>query len=431
MNILLDYFFPITAINPTPSASTAFLKQVCVVAKPKDGGVSTGVITLCTSISQVQAKFGTNASAEVQKLFDAGMSRVYVLPMNNLALATALEGHESDFFTLLISRADFADADIQDIIAVAEVKSSRKIQDILYTSKLTGTAGDAITIDYNTGGTGGGATVSVSGNAITVQIEDGVTTAATIAAAIAAYPAANALVGTAVDAGDEDDVQAVFGAALSLQGGVDQVIGDPSGFDVGAFKGVVGVASTDDSFLATQAAIENRAAFHTTSTNKAKNLFYAFGKMLSNASNWLNQQYISMPLADDIDTLGEANALFDDKISFVISDDQYGNRLALLACGGEAIVAPYIKRNLEIDMQSAALTYISGNQPALTVVQASLLESELKKVIDLYIERKWISAGTVSVTLGTDDFVVNAAVNIAKPKAMWRILGEIRQTLEG
>ncbi len=314
-NILLDYLFPITTIEPTAEASTGFLKKVLVVAKPKDGGVTTGVITNCTTMTTVNTKVGATAAAEIQKLFDAGMAAVQVLPMDDLDLATALEGHESDFFTILISNADFTDANVTDDL------------------------------------------------------------------------------------------------------------------ELGDFTGVVGVASTDDAYLATQAAIANRSAWHTTASNDGKNMFYAFGKLLSNASNWRNQQYISMPVADDVSTLGDAEALFDDRINFVISDDEFSNRLAFFVAGGKAIVAPYIKKNLEIDMQSEALSYISGNQPGYTKVQAALLEDELQKVIDEYIDSQWLEAGTVEVELVNDNFVATGNINIAEPKALWRVFAEMRQTL--
>jgi hypothetical protein len=320
MNILLDYFFPITAITPTPAASTAFLKQACVVGKPVSP--DTGSFTLCTSSSAAQALVDSAAAkAEIAQLFAGGLTRCYVLTSPDLDIADAIEGHEADFFTILVT-SDYSDADI---------------------------------------------------------------TAA----------------------------------------------------DFGEFTGVVSISSVDDAFLAVQAAIENRSAFHTTSGNKAKNMFYAFGKLLSNSVGWLNQQYITMPFADDVSTLGDANALFDDKVNFVISDDEFGNRLALLACGGKAIVAPYIVRNLEIDMQSKALQYISGNMPSYTHTQAALLEDELDKVLNGdaessnpgYIGKGWIEAGTVSVKLEQDNFVASGYINIAEPKAMWRIFGEIRQTL--
>lgn len=431
MNILLDYFFPISSIEPTPAASTAFLKQVCVVGKPKDGGVTTGVITLITAASSASTYFGAEASDEVEQLFNAGMSRVYLLPMDDLDLADALEGHESDFFTLLIS-SDFSDEEVEtgEQITTAEVKSSKKIQDILYTSKLDGSDGDAITISYiEDQASGDQAIVGVDGNAITVDIDDSATTAATIAAAILGSTPANALVSAIVDEGDEGDIQAVTGSPISLEGGVDEVTDEGDGLDVGQFEGVTGLSSADDEFLSDQASTTNRAAFHTTSGNKAKNMCFAFGKLLSNSLNWLNQQYITMPLADDVGSLGEANNLFDDRISFVISDSQFGNRLALFAAGGKAIVAPYIKRNLQIDMQSAALSYISGNQPQYTRKQAALLENELQKVVQSYIDRQWIESGTVEVKLEQDNFIASGYINIAEPKALWRIFGEMRQTL--
>ena len=309
MNILLDYFFPITVISPPPAASTAYLKQVCIIVTPK-AAVPTGIATLCTSMVQVAA---LTDNTEAQQLFNAGMSRVYVMPADDLDLADALVDYGSDFFTVLIS-SDFVDADV---------------------------------------------------------------TAA----------------------------------------------------DFGTFKGVVGVSSDSDVFLAVQSVIENRAAFHTTTTNKAKNLFYAFGKLLSNSLNWTNQQYITMPVADDVATLGAANALFDDKISFVINDTEFGKRLGLFAAGSKAIVAPYITRNLEIDLQSRALSYISGNQPGYTKTQAALLEDELQKVVTGFIDRQWIDAGTVEVKLEQENFVASGYINISEPKALWRIFGEIRQTL--
>lgn len=310
MKILLDYLFPITAIEPTPAASTAFLKQVLVVGKPK-GGVTPGTIVLCTSTTEVEAQLDTADAAEAAELFAAGMTRVYVLPSSDLDLDAELAS--PDFYTILIT-SGFTDSNV-------------------------------------------------------------------------------------------------------------------TGADFGTFPGVIGVASTDDTFLATQAAISKRCAFHMNSTNKAKNMFYAFGKLLSNSLNWKNQQYVEMPLADDVTTLGKANTLFDDRISFVISDDEFSKRLSMFAAGGKAITAPYIERNLQIDMQSKALQYISGNQPGYTKTQAALLEDELQKVIESYFEKDWIEAGKIEITLAEDNFVASGEINIAEPKALWRIFGEMRASL--
>lgn len=311
MKILLDYFFPISSIEPTPAASTAFLKQVLAVVKPTGAAVE-DTITLCTTTTAVDAFSNTNV--EVDQLFAAGMNRVFVVAVDALAgLGDILAGHESDFYTILIT-SDFSDSEM-------------------------------------------------------------------------------------------------------------------NAADFGAFTGVIGMASTVDATNATRAAIANRVAFHSTTANKAKNMFYAFGKLLSNALAWRNQQYVTVPLADDVATLGAANTLFDDKVSFVISDDEFGERLALFAVGGKAIVAPYIKKNLEIDLQSSALSYVSGNQPAYSMKQAALLEDELKKVVQGYVEREEIENGTVEVRLEEENFVASGYMNISEPKALWRIFGEMRQTL--
>jgi hypothetical protein len=428
--ILLDYFFPITAIEPTPEASTAFLNQVCIVVTPASM-VETGVVTLCTSMADV-AELTDNTDA--QQLFNAGMSRVYVLPMDDLNLSSVMDDEASNFFTVLIS-SDFDEDDVE------ETKATGIITIDTFANLVSGTD-DIITV-------GGIAFTAQSGaveegEATFQAATDDATTAASLAAQINAHAGASALVTaeaegavvtlTAVGDGAAGnlvtltytDGDANVGAVLSglsagkLSGGL--------GLFLGIFTGVCGVWSTDDDFLEDQAVITNRCAFHSTSTNKAKNMFYSFGKFLS-ATAWANQQYISLPVADDIDTLGEAANLFDLKISFCISDDQYSNRLALFACGGEAIFSPYVIRNLEIDMQSAGLTYVSGNQPTYTKTNAALLEDELQKVVQDYIDDRLIESGIVEVTLRQDNFVATSDINIAQPKAMWRIEGTLRQTL--
>jgi hypothetical protein len=434
-NILLDYLFPITSIEPTPEASTGFLKQVLVVGHPKDGGVTTGVISTCTTMTQVSALLGTAAAAEVQQLFNAGLSRVFILPSDELDIADAIEGHEADFFTILVA-SDFADADVTATLATGTITVTS------YANLVSGTD-DAVTI----GGVAftaqtGAATL---GDATFQAATSNNATAASLAAQINAHAVVGDLVtatvlsavvtltakGTGLSGNDvtltyTDNDSNVGITVAGLSGGK---LSGGDGLFVGAFEGVVGVSSTDDAFLAVQAAVANRSAWHTTSTNKAKNMFYAFGKMLSNPLNWRNQQYISMPFADDVDTLGECENLFDDRINFVISDDEFSNRLAFFVAGGKAIVAPYVKRNLQIDMQSKALSYIAGNQPSYTKTQAALLEDELQKVIDVYIATDWLSDGVVEIDLVEDNFVASGNINIAEPKALWRIFAEMRATL--
>ena len=136
-----------------------------------------------------------------------------------------------------------------------------------------------------------------------------------------------------------------------------------------------------------------------------------------------------MPLTDGVASLGDAETLFDDKVSFTITDDEYSHRLGLFAAGGKAIVAPYITRNLQIDMQSTALSYIASNQPQYTKKAATQLENALQDVIELYIQREWITSGTVSILLEEDNFVASGYINISEPSALWRVFSEMQQTL--
>lgn len=311
-NILLDYFFPITQISPVPSASTAFLKQICLVVKPAES-VPTGVITECENMTEVAA---LTDNTEAQELFDGGLSKVYILPTDDLDIATALANQGSLFYTLAIS-SDFVDLDVTDDL------------------------------------------------------------------------------------------------------------------EVGSWDGVIGVSSDSDAFLETQVVIKNRVGFlDEGNTQGAKDMLYAFAQILKNLTSWRNQQYIEMP-ADSaaVTTLGRANNLFDKRISFVIADAQYGKRLGFFAAGGQAIVAPYILRNLEIDMQSRGLQYIVNNQPQYTLTEATLLQDELQSVIDDYITRRWIEAGVVEILLQQANFVATGQIDVATPNALWRVAAELRQTL--
>lgn len=440
--ILLDYFFKIVAINPTPAASTAFLKQACVVVSPKGGyGGTLGTPVLCTTNAQIAA---VTDNVEAQQLLAAGLSRVYVMPVDDLYLADFLEDFGDDFFTLLIS-SDFDKTDITVAQAYGTVTISN------YANLVSGTD-DVVTINGVAFTAQAGA--ATPGDATFQAATDNDTTAESLAAQINAYVAfEDVLEASVVDnvvtitsleenTWDGNDVTLTYtdndtnvGATLGhlsagkLSGG--------AGLYLGVFAGVTGVVSDDTAFLATQAAIENRCAFYEAGSTNGKNMCYAFGKLLANPTDWKNQQYITMPFADDTDVLGEAENLFDDKISFVISDDEFGTRLALFACGGKAIVAPYIIRNLEIDLQSKGLQYVSANQPAYTLTQAALLEDELQKVIDGdglengnpgYVGKGWITEGTVRVTLEEDNFVASGNIAVPTPRALWRIAGQLTQS---
>lgn len=227
----------------------------------------------------------------------------------------------------------------------------------------------------------------------------------------------------------DDELAAQAGQFYTLIVSSDFTKTNFDGADFGAFDGVIGFSSSTESEVADVSAESKRVGFFGNGTNKAKNMMYAFGKLLSQTS-WKNLQYITMPLDDGVNLLGSAETMFDDKVSFVISDDEYGKRLALFAAGGKAIVAPYITKNIVIDLQSTALQYVSGNQPAYTKKEAALLEDEMKKMVQQkYIDTGLIEDAVIEVKLIENNFVANGYINIAEPKALWRIFADMQQTL--
>lgn len=432
-NILLDYFFPITVINPTPAASTAFLKQLCLAVKPKSGVPGASPV-FCATMAEV-ALLTDNTEAE--QLFAAGMSGVYILTTNDLDMGTALIGHEFDFFTLVIS-SDFEDSDIVGQAyqpANPGAFASADIFGATLRAANKGIAGNNISISLVGGGVAGSEVVTVDGNQITVQIAQSDTRLSQLKVALDSSPEASALASLIVPFEVETDPVDTINTPRFLAGGENVTPELPAkvAMNLGAYKGVTGVSSSDDAFLEAQAVIENRCAFKSVG-NGAKNLLFAFGKLLSNAVNWANQQFITMPFSDNVNQLGNARNYFDKRISFVIDDAQFGKRLSFFGCGGKAIVAPYIVRNLVIDMQSQALSYVSSNQPGYTKVHAALMEDELQKIITGteekpgYVERGWITRGKVEIKLEQANFVASGYIEIAEPGALWRIDGQVKQT---
>lgn len=402
---LLDYVFKILVNTPIAAANTAFLKQLCIVAKPKDGSVEAGIYE-CVNMAAVQA---LTDNPDAQQAFNAGMSRVFILISDDLDLADAL-ANASQFFTILVS-SDFR-----------EKFASAVIENMTFVAAEAGPGGNSESVEFaDVMGSTDIASVSVAGGAITVSVNLGFTKKSTALAAILDKPEAMALLGSAIlETGHADDLIALGSA--SLAGGADIV--DFSTLEVGTFKGVVGLSGpvSERANLKAEGTKANRSAW----LGDIRNMVYAFGKMLSNAASWKNQQYIQLPYAGVTD-LGDAESLFDDRINFGVTDDDYGNRLALFVAGGKAIVAPYILKNLCIDLQGSALTWINLNQPDYNLTQASLLEDYLNQRVieEKYIAQRWVTAANVQIELVEDNFVANGEITVTEPRALWRIAGEM------
>lgn len=198
------------------------------------------------------------------------------------------------------------------------------------------------------------------------------------------------------------------------------------------FDGVVGISSSDDSVIEEFVKKENHCAVYQAEETAGNNMFKAFGSLLAYKKNkWTNQQYIAMDYSDNVNSLDAADALFEIRASFVLTSPEYGNRLAFFVCGGNsgavAIAAPYIYQELITKLQGSALNWLNLNEPDYTTAEAALLENQLQKVIDKYIESGQISAGSIAVTADQDNFVMSAAANVPQPKATWRIVSTMSE----
>ena len=99
----------------------------------------------------------------------------------------------------------------------AGVKASKVIQELTYTAAKAGAPGNDITIEYLDTATAGAEVVTVTGNAISVAIEDGVSTATQVKAAIDGSAAALALVAVAIT-GTASNAQETQAATALLSG---------------------------------------------------------------------------------------------------------------------------------------------------------------------------------------------------------------------
>lgn len=206
----------------------------------------------------------------------------------------------------------------------------------------------------------------------------------------------------------------------------DFVTADLTTADYGDFTGVVAKCFADQAEAKAFGVTENRCAFYVkTATNIGKNMFYAFGKLFS-AVSWKNQQFITMPYDDGIYALGDAESAFNDRVSFTLTSDDFGKKLGFFVVGQKAIIAPYIFKEMVIELQNRAVQYINTNQPQYTVTQGTLLENALQEdVIDDYIKNNLVSSGSIKITVDDENFEATGTITVPTPTALWRVSAEL------
>jgi hypothetical protein len=430
-DLLLDYAFPIEANEALADPSTAYLKRVLVVAKPKTGQEgNVGTIYQCLNMAAVAARTDND---NAQELFDAGLTQCYVLLADDLDMVTPLENFKSAF-TLLVSD----DFDKDDMI-LAQASGTITVTD--YADLISGTD-DSITLNGVTFTAQTGAVTE--GEATFQAATSNDATAASLAAQINAHDDTKddviaTVVGAVITVKAKDsgtagnDIGLTYtdndtNVGITLAGLTANKLSGGAGILVGSWNGVIGVSESDLDFLEDQAVITKRTAFFGSDTNGATNMFSAFGQFLA-ARDWKNQQYVEMPADDEIDELGEAKNLYDLRVSFVLTSEQYGNKLAFFTNNRKAIVAPYISELFQISLQGWGVAYIAANQPAYTVKEASLLQDELKEKADkAFKDTGLIEDLTVKISLVNSNFTANGDLTMKEPKALWRVAAVLTET---
>ena len=169
----------------------------------------------------------------------------------------------------------------------------------------------------------------------------------------------------------------------------------------------------------------NVCAFFENGTPKnAYKMFFAFGTFLS-ATLWRNQQYI--PSTSDsgaVKTVGDAEALYDDRVSFFLTGDSSGTRLGFFCVGGLSMTTPYVSKELELSMQFKMTNYLTVNQPFNVELSRASLARIGNKQVKVYLDAGLLDpdeTNTISITKSVEVFEVNGALTTAPAIALWRV----------
>ena len=155
------------------------------------------------------------------------------------------------------------------------------------------------------------------------------------------------------------------------------------------------------------------------------NLYYALGNLLS-LDTLDNRQYIELPVTDNVVELGDAEDLFNKRISLSTSDIDYGHRLSGFFVGGQPIIAPYVDKLLQLDLQAAGVTATNLYKPNMTASAVAKVRDYLyQKVIIKYINPDIIPNITLSLEVNDEGWVAKGKIALSEIKALWRYSIEI------
>lgn len=173
------------------------------------------------------------------------------------------------------------------------------------------------------------------------------------------------------------------------------------------------------------------AFFENGTTKNAYKMFFAFGTFLA-ATLWRNQQYIpSTSESGAVKTVGDAETLYNDRVSFFLTGDSSGTRLGFFCVGGLSITTPYVSKELELSMQFQMTNYLTVNQPFNVELSRASLARIGNKQVKVYLDAGLLDpdeTNTISITKSVEVFEVNGALTTAPAIALWRVKISAYQT---
>lgn len=206
------YTYPTVVVQTYMTFTARRWGQFPTISFTNGATAGSEIVSVDSSLNiTVQIASGTSTMLQIKTAIDATAGSATGLSAGDLVSLVITGGHNSDA-VVTVDGAALAGG-------TAASKAFLTIGHLVYTAHTAGTAGNSIRVKYTSGGS---LSVSVSSNDITVQLKnDGSSTNALIAAAVAASGPAAALVDTASDGLATSFVPtvAMASAFLSLAGG--------------------------------------------------------------------------------------------------------------------------------------------------------------------------------------------------------------------
>ncbi|MBD0785778.1 hypothetical protein HUO09_05455 [Vibrio sp. Y2-5] len=158
-----------------------------------------------------------------------------------------------------------------------------------------------------------------------------------------------------------------------------------------------------------------------------------FGRFLSQVY-WRNNQYYVLDSANPastVSTVGEADDLFNKRISFYLNGSD-GPTLGFFGNAGHAITKAYLNRLIRLETQEAITSYIQTNEPNDTAVQRVNIEEAAMAIISKYEHYPYFYLDSdkdnyINIVKSSDMYYVDGEAEVKVADPIWRAQISVRE----